>query len=62
MMQKPLPFKAKSSRACAAQPTTNALLSKMDGELAALEHRWNKTRALKPAMMQQLLNGKARLV
>lgn len=44
------------------QPTTNALLSKMDGEQAALEHRWNKTRALKPAMMQQLLNGKARLV
>jgi hypothetical protein len=34
------------------QPTTSALLSEMDGELAMLEQRWEKTRTLKQAMMQ----------
>jgi type I restriction enzyme S subunit len=34
----------------------------MDAELAALEQRREKTRALKQAMMQELLTGKTRLV
>ena len=38
------------------------ILSDMDSELAALEQRRNKTRALKQAMMQELLTGKTRLV
>jgi len=37
-------------------------LSDMDAELAALEARRDKTRALKRAMMQELLTGKTRLV
>jgi type I restriction enzyme, S subunit len=36
--------------------------SDMDAELAALEARRDKTRALKQAMMQELLTGKTRLV
>lgn len=38
------------------------LLSEMDGELAALEERREKTRALKQSMMQTLLTGRIRLV
>jgi type I restriction enzyme S subunit len=38
------------------------VLSDMDAELAALEQRREKTRALKQAMMQELLTGKTRLV
>ena len=38
------------------------VLSDMDAELAALETRREKTRALKQAMMQELLTGKTRLV
>ena len=38
------------------------VLSDMDAELAALEQRRDKTRALKQAMMQELLTGKTRLV
>jgi hypothetical protein len=34
----------------------------MDAEIAALEQRRDKTRALKQAMMQQLLTGRTRLV
>lgn len=34
----------------------------MDAELAALEQRREKTRALKQAMMQELLTGRTRLV
>jgi type I restriction enzyme S subunit len=37
-------------------------LSEMDAELRALETRREKTRALKQAMMQELLTGKTRLV
>lgn len=37
-------------------------LSDMDAELSALEARRDKTRALKQAMMQELLTGKTRLV
>ena len=39
-----------------------AVLSDMDAELGALEQRRDKTRALKQAMMQELLTGKTRLV
>ena len=38
------------------------VLTDMDTELAALEGRWQKTRAVKRAMMQELLTGKTRLV
>jgi type I restriction enzyme S subunit len=39
-----------------------AVLSDMDAELSALEARRDKTRALKQAMMQELLTGRTRLV
>ncbi|MCV2361665.1 restriction endonuclease subunit S [Paucibacter sp. TC2R-5] len=39
-----------------------AVLSDMDSDLAALESRLAKTRALKQGMMQELLTGKTRLV
>lgn len=38
------------------------VLTEMDSELTALEHRREKTRALKQAMMQELLTGRTRLV
>jgi type I restriction enzyme S subunit len=38
------------------------VLSDMDAELAALEQRRAKTRALKQGMMQELLTGRIRLV
>jgi len=38
------------------------VLSDMDAELAALEQRRDKTRALKQGMMQELLTGRVRLV
>jgi len=38
------------------------VLSDMDVELAALEQRRDKTRALKQGMMQELLTGKTRLI
>lgn len=38
------------------------VLSAMDAELAALEQRREKTRALKQGMMQELLTGRTRLV
>ena len=34
----------------------------MDAELSALEARRDKTRALKNAMMQELLSGRTRLL
>ena len=39
-----------------------AVLSDMDAEIAALEHRRDKTIAIKRGMMQQLLTGKVRLL
>ena len=39
-----------------------AVLSDMDAEISALEHRRDKTIAIKQGMMQQLLTGKVRLV
>ena len=44
------------------QTAIAAVLSDMDAELAALEQRRDKTRALKQAMMQELLTGKTRLL
>ena len=38
------------------------VLSDMDAEIAALEARRDKTRAIKQGMMQQLLTGRVRLV
>ena len=37
------------------------ILSDMDAEIAALDHRLDKTRAIKQGMMQQLLTGSIRL-
>ena len=39
-----------------------AVLTDMDAELASLEQRLAKTRALKQGMMQELLTGRTRLV
>ena len=44
------------------QTAIAAVLSAMDAELAALEQRRDKTRALKQGMMQELLTGKTRLL
>ncbi|MDO9224913.1 MAG: restriction endonuclease subunit S [Pseudomonadota bacterium] len=44
------------------QTAIATVLSDMDAELAALEARRDKTRALKQAMMQELLTGRIRLL
>lgn len=44
------------------QTAIATILSDMDTEIAALETRRTKTRALKQAMMQELLTGRTRLV
>lgn len=44
------------------QTAIATVLTEMDMELAALERRREKTRALKQAMMQELLTGRTRLV
>ena len=44
------------------QTAIASVLSEMDAELAALEQRREKTRALKQGMMQELLTGRTRLV
>ena len=44
------------------QTAIATVLSDMDAELLALEARREKTRALKQAMMQELLTGRTRLV
>jgi type I restriction enzyme S subunit len=46
----------------AEQTAIAAVLSEQDGELTVLEQRREKTRALKQAMMQELLTGRTRLV
>ncbi len=47
----------------AAEQTAIAeVLAEMDGELVVLEQRRKKTRALKLAMMQELLTGRTRLI
>ncbi len=44
------------------QAAIAAILSDMDAEILALESRRDKTRALKQAMMQELLTGRIRLI
>ncbi len=44
------------------QTAITAVLSDMDAEIAALEARRDKTRALKQGMMQELLTGRTRLL
>jgi type I restriction enzyme S subunit len=44
------------------QTAIATVLSDMDLELAALEQRRDKTRALKQGMMQELLTGRTRLL
>ncbi len=44
------------------QTAIATVLSDMDAEIAALEARRDKTRALKQGMMQQLLTGRVRLM
>ncbi len=44
------------------QTAIAAVLAEMDAELAALTQRRDKTRALKQAMMQELLTGRTRLI
>jgi len=44
------------------QTAIASVLSEMDAELAGLEQRREKTRALKQGMMQELLTGRTRLV
>jgi type I restriction enzyme S subunit len=44
------------------QTAIASVLTEMDAELAGLEQRREKTRALKQAMMQELLTGRIRLV
>ena len=46
----------------AEQTAIAEVLTEMDGELAVLEQRREKTRALKQAMMQELLTGRTRLL
>jgi type I restriction enzyme S subunit len=46
----------------AEQTAIASVLSEMDAELAALEQRREKTRALKQGMMQELLTGRTRLL
>jgi type I restriction enzyme, S subunit len=46
----------------AEQDAISSALSDMDAELTALDQRRIKTRALKQAMMQELLTGRTRLV
>ena len=45
----------------AEQQAIASVLSNMDSEIAALEQRRDKTRAIKQGMMQQLLTGQVRL-
>ena len=53
----PIPVPTRAEQSAIAK-----VLSDMDAELAALEQRRAKTRALKQGMMQELLTGKTRLV
>jgi type I restriction enzyme S subunit len=57
-----LAFKLAIPQSLPEQTAIAAVLSDMDAELAALEQRRDKTRALKQGMMQEVLTGKTRLV
>ena len=52
----PCPLNISEQRAIAE------VLADMDAEIAALERRGDKTRAIKQGMMEQLLTGRVRLV
>lgn len=56
-IEMPLPVPNISEQTAIAE-----VLSDMDAEIAALEQRREKTRALKQGMMQELLTGRTRLV
>jgi type I restriction enzyme S subunit len=62
LYQKDFRFSFLAPPTLAEQTAIAAVLSDMDAEIAALEHRREKTRAVKQAMMQELLTGKTRLV
>jgi type I restriction enzyme S subunit len=55
-------YKVRLPSTKAEQTAIAEVLTDMDGELAVLEQRREKTRALKQAMMQELLTGRIRLV
>ena len=55
-------FRFLLSKDVVEQRAIAAILSDMDAEIAALEQRRDKTRAVKQGMMQQLLTGRVRLV
>jgi type I restriction enzyme S subunit len=57
-----MPFVVRVPATKAEQTAIAEVLSEMDAELEAMERRREKTRALKQAMMQQLLTGQTRLV
>jgi type I restriction enzyme S subunit len=61
-MENLVEFRFSSSVDPAEQTAIAGVLSDMDAELAALEERREKTRALKQGMMQELLTGRIRLV
>ena len=54
-------FEVKLPQVC-EQLAIAEVLSDMDAEIAALERRRDKTRAIKQGMMEQLLTGRVRLV
>jgi type I restriction enzyme S subunit len=53
--------RVRNPRSTEEQVAIAAVLSDMDAEIAALEQRLAKTRALKQGMMQELLTGRTRL-
>jgi type I restriction enzyme S subunit len=55
-------FEFNSPLDTAEQTAIAEVLTEMDGELAVLEQRREKIRALKQAMMQELLTGRLRLL
>ena len=57
-----LDFKIELPATLPEQTAIATVLTELDGELAVLEQRREKTRALKQAMMQELLTGQTRLV
>ena len=57
-----MPIGPTKNRSGRKQTAIAELLLDMDAELAALEQRREKARALKQGMMQELLTGKTRLV
>lgn len=56
-IEMPLPVPSAAEQTAIAE-----VLSDMDAEIAALEQRREKTRALKQGMMQELLTGRTRLI